>query len=79
MISLLLSVVRDRGKNLPRYASTSSSHVLTEPYGNDSYHVVAISRKEKGKRLIRATVGVPGINNICNLNSSYCCSKATAV
>ena len=28
--------------------------------------------------LIRATIGVPGINNICNLNS-YCRSKATAV
>ena len=29
--------------------------------------------------LIHATVGVPGINNICNLNSSYYRSKGTAV
>ena len=50
MISLLVSDVRDGGKNLPRYASTSSSHVSTEPYGNDSYHVATISLKEKGKR-----------------------------
>ena len=50
MIFLLLSVVRDGEKNLPRYASTSSSHVSTAPYGNDSYHVAAISLKEKGKR-----------------------------
>ena len=50
MISLLLSDVRDGGKTLPRYASTGSSHVSTEPYGNDSYHVAAISLKEKGKR-----------------------------
>ena len=50
MISLLLSYVRDGGKNLPKYASTSSSHVSNEPYGNDSYHVAAISLKEKGKK-----------------------------
>ena len=50
MISLLFSVVRDGGKNLPRNASTNSSHVSTKPYGNDSYHVAAISLKEKGKR-----------------------------
>ena len=50
MISLLLSDVRDGGENLPRYASTSSSHVSIEPHGNDSYHVAAISLKEKGKR-----------------------------
>ena len=50
MISLLLSDVRDGGKNLPGYASTSFSHVSTEPYGNDSYHLAAISLKEKGKR-----------------------------
>ena len=31
-----------------------------------------------GSDLIRATVGVPGINSICNLNS-YCCSKATVL
>ena len=37
------------GKNLPKYASTNSSQVSTEPYGNDSYHVAAISLKENGK------------------------------
>ena len=35
---------------MPRNASTNSSHVSTDPYGNDSYHVAAISLKEKGKR-----------------------------
>ena len=50
MISLLLSVVRDGGKNLLRNAYTNSSHVSTDPYGNDSYHMAAISLKEKGKR-----------------------------
>ena len=50
IISLLLSEVRNGGKNLPKYASTSSSQVSTEPYGNDSYHVAAISLKENGKR-----------------------------
>ena len=50
MISLLLSIVRDGRKNLPRNASTNSSYVSTEPYGNDLYHVAAISLREKGKR-----------------------------
>ena len=50
MISLLHSNVRDGGNNQPKYASTSSSQVSTEPYGNDSYHVAAISLKENGKR-----------------------------
>ena len=50
MISLLLLIVRDGGKNMPRYASTNSSHVSTGPYGNDSYHVAVVSLKEKGKR-----------------------------
>ena len=50
MISLLLSVARDGGKNLPRNASTNSSHVSNEPYGNDSYHVAVISLNENGKR-----------------------------
>ena len=58
MISLFLSVVRDGGKNLPRNASTNSSHVSTEPYGNDSYHVVAISLREKGKRCNFITYGL---------------------
>ena len=49
MISLLLSKVRDGGKNLPKYASTSSSQVSTEPYGNDSYHVVVTSLEENGR------------------------------
>ena len=35
---------------MPRQAPTNSSHVLTEPYGNDSYHVAVISLKEKGKK-----------------------------
>ena len=35
---------------MPRNSSTNSSHVSTEPYGNDSYHVAAISLREKGKR-----------------------------
>ena len=50
MISLLLSVVRDGEKNMLRNASTNSSHVSTDTYGNDSYHVATISLKEKGKR-----------------------------
>ena len=58
MISLLLSEVRDGGKNLPKYTSTSSSQVSTKPYGNDSYHVVAISLKEKGKRCSFITSGL---------------------
>ena len=58
MISLLLSVVRDGGRNLPRNASTNSSHVSTEPYGNDSYHVAVISLKEKGKRCSFITSGL---------------------
>ena len=80
MISLLLSVVRDRGKDLPKNASTNSSHVSTEPYGNDSYHVVAISLKEKGKRCSFITSGLTPLNLImfairrnlprCSLGSS---------
>ena len=62
MISLLLSDVRDGGKYLPRYASTSSSHVSTKSYGNDSYHVVAISLKEKGKRCSFITSGLTPFN-----------------
>ena len=58
MISLLLSDVRDEGKNLHRNASTSSSHVSTEPYDNDSYHVAAISLKETGKRCSFITSGL---------------------
>ena len=57
MISLLLSVVRDGGENLPRNDSTNSSHVSTDPYGNDSYHVAIISLREKGKRCSFITSG----------------------
>ena len=46
------------GEKLPRYASTSSSYISTEPYGNDSYHVAAISLKEKGKRCSFITSGL---------------------
>ena len=45
-------------KNQPRNASTNSSHVSIEPYGNDSYHVAAISLKEKGKRCSFITSGL---------------------
>ena len=45
-------------KNLPRYDSTSSSHVSIEPYDNDSYHVATISLKEKGKRCSFITSGL---------------------
>ena len=38
-----------------RNASTNSSHVSTKPYGNDSYHVAAISLKEKEKKCIFIT------------------------
>ena len=58
MISLLLLDVRDGAKNLPRYASTVSSHVSTESYGNDSYHVAAISLMEKKKRCSFITSGL---------------------
>ena len=57
-LNLILSVVRDGGKNLPRNASTNSVHVSIEPYGNDSYHVAAISLKEKGKRCSFITSGL---------------------
>ena len=80
MISLLLSDVRDGGKNRPRYASTSSSHVSIKPYGNDSYHVDAISLKEKGKRCSLITSGLTPLSLImfvilrnlprCSLGSS---------
>ena len=46
------------GGNLPRNSSTNSSHVSTEPYGNDSYHVAAISLREKGKRCSFITYGL---------------------
>ena len=49
-------------KNLPRYASTSSSYVSTEPYGNDSYHVAIISLKEKGKKCSFITSGLKPFN-----------------
>ena len=62
MISLLPSIVRDGGKNLPRNASTNSSHVSTEPYGNDSYHVAIISHREKGKRCNFITSGLTPFN-----------------
>ena len=58
MIYLLLSEVRDGGKNLPKYVSTNSSQVSIEPYGNDSYQVAAISLKENGKRCSFITSGL---------------------
>ena len=45
-------------KNLPRNASTNFSHVSTEPYGNNSYHVATISLKEKWKRCSFITSGL---------------------
>ena len=54
------------GENLPRNASTNSSHVSTEPYGNDSYHVATISLKEKGKRCYHLWSHTIQLNCVCH-------------
>ena len=62
VISLLRSEVRDGGKNMLRYASISSSHVLTDPYGSESNHVAVISLKEKGNNYSLITSGLTPFN-----------------
>ena len=80
-ISLLLLDVRDGGKNLPREASTSSSHVSTEPYGNESNHVATISLKEKGKccSLITSSLTPFGLTVLAILRNLPRCSLGSSV
>ena len=48
VISNLCSEPRDGVKNLLKLALMSSSQVLTDSYGRELNHVIAISRKENG-------------------------------
>ena len=58
IISPLLSKVRARGKNLLKYASTSSSQLLTDPYGRDSNQLAAMSLRENGNNNSLITYGL---------------------
>ena len=68
------------GKNLPRNASTNSSYVSIEPYGNDSYHVAAISLKEKGNRCSFIPSGLTPFNlTVCAILDLPRCSLGVSV
>ena len=58
IISPFLSEVRARGKNLLKYASTSSSQLLTDPYSRDSNQLAAMSLRENGNNNSLITYGL---------------------